>query len=189
MLSGEGNAGELSKKQLCMCSTLFFTNISLPLFFHNYKVKLPETSYNVVTRFMEEMSYVFSFTLFNAAHFYLALVAASISRFLTAVTKVHFYLALVAASISRFLTAVTKVSCCFSNNPSFRTLSLFFSLGFAGLPLHSLFPCLSLALHSKFLDMTINLSLILYTCCFRLYLLFSCLCITRRGWLCDFPPK
>ena len=23
MLSGEGNAGELSKKQLCMCSTLF----------------------------------------------------------------------------------------------------------------------------------------------------------------------
>ena len=55
--------------------------------------------------------------------------------------------------------------------------------------LHSLFPCLSLALHSKFLDMTINLSLILYTCRFRLYLLFSCLCITRRGWLCDFPPK
>ena len=55
--------------------------------------------------------------------------------------------------------------------------------------LHSLFPCLSLAVYSKFVDMTINLSLILYTCRFRLYLLFSCLCITRRGWLCDFPPK
>ena len=25
--------------------------------------------------------------------------------------------------------------------------------------------------------------------CFRLYWLFSCLCCTRRGWLCDFPPK
>ena len=24
---------------------------------------------------------------------------------------------------------------------------------------------------------------------FRLYWLFSCLCFTRRGWLCDFPPK
>ena len=24
---------------------------------------------------------------------------------------------------------------------------------------------------------------------FRLYWLFSCLCLTRRGWLCDFPPK
>ena len=24
---------------------------------------------------------------------------------------------------------------------------------------------------------------------FRLYLLFSCLCFTRRRWLCDFPPK
>ena len=34
--------------------------------FHNYKVKLSETSYNVVTRFMEEMSYVFSFTFFHS---------------------------------------------------------------------------------------------------------------------------
>ena len=24
---------------------------------------------------------------------------------------------------------------------------------------------------------------------FRLYGLFSCLCFTRRRWLCDFPPK
>ena len=24
---------------------------------------------------------------------------------------------------------------------------------------------------------------------FRLYWLFSCLCFTRRRWLCDFPPK
>ena len=42
-----------------------------------------ETSRNfLVTRFMEEMSYVFSFTFFfTAAHFHLALVAASISHF------------------------------------------------------------------------------------------------------------
>ena len=41
-----------------------------------------ETSRNLlVTRFMEEMSYVFSFTFFfTAAHFHLALVATSISH-------------------------------------------------------------------------------------------------------------
>ena len=83
-----------------MCRTLFLYYYFFAVIFHNYQVKLPETSYNVVTRFMEEMSYVFSFTFFNAAHFHLALVAASISR---------------------FLTAVTKVSCCSSNNPSSRT--------------------------------------------------------------------
>ena len=55
-----------------------------------------ETSRNfLVTRFMEEMSYVFSFTFFF--------------------TAAHFHLALVATSISRFVTAVTKFSCCSSN--------------------------------------------------------------------------
>ena len=108
---------------------------------HDYKVKLPETF------FMEEMSYVFSFTFFF--------------------TAAHFLLALVAASISHFVTAATKFSCCSSNkkvSPLFfislsRSLSPFFSLSFAGLPL---FLCLSLALYSKFVDMTINLSLILW---------------------------
>ena len=56
----------------------------------------------------------------------------------------HFHLALVAASISHFVTAVTKFSCCSSNkkNVSFclffisrsRSLSPSFSLIFAGLP-------------------------------------------------------
>ena len=50
---------------------------------HDYNVKLPKT-------FMEEMSYVFSFTFFfTAAHFLLALVAASISHFVTAATNYH----------------------------------------------------------------------------------------------------
>ena len=55
-----------------------------------------ETSRNfLVTSFMEEMSYVFSFTFFF--------------------TAAHFHLALVAASISHFVTAATKFSCCSSN--------------------------------------------------------------------------
>ena len=82
-----------------------------------------ETSRNfLVARFMEEMSYVFSFTFFF--------------------TAANFHLALVAASISHFVTTVTKFSCCSSNkkmSPLFfisrsRSLSPFFSLSFAGLP-------------------------------------------------------
>ena len=57
-------------------------------------------------------------------------------------TAAHFHLALVAASISHFVTAATKFSCRSSNkkNVSFvfisrsKSLSPFFSLTFAGLP-------------------------------------------------------
>ena len=70
MLSGEGNAENREKKSNFACAAHFFcTNISLPLFFDNYELKLPETSYSVVTRFMEEMSYVFSFTFFQCRSF------------------------------------------------------------------------------------------------------------------------
>ena len=74
-------------------------------------------------------------------------------------TAVHFHLALVAASISHFVTTATKLSCCSLALDLCRPLSRWASL--ACHPL-SLFLCFSLALYSKFLDMTINLSLILY---------------------------
>ena len=72
----------------------------------------------LVTRFMEEMSYVFPFT------------------------TAHFHLALVAASISHFFTAATNFSYCSSNEKMsplffisrFKSLPPFFSLSFAGLP-------------------------------------------------------
>ena len=49
---------------------------------HDYNAKRPETF------FMEEMSYAFSFTFHvSAADFLLALVATSISHFVTAATK------------------------------------------------------------------------------------------------------
>ena len=75
---------------------------------------------------------------------------------------------LVAASISHFLTTATN-SCCSSNKKWLliswsRSPSLFFSLSFAAAcRLFSLFLCRSLSLYSKFVDMTINLSLILQT--------------------------
>ena len=72
-------------------------------------------------------------------------------------------------------------------------LSLLFSLSFAGLSPTFSFSLSPSSLYSKFVDMTINLSLILSRTRtqkkFRLYWLFSCLCFTRRGWLCDFRQK
>ena len=94
-------------------------------------------------------------------------------------TAAHFQLALVAASICHFVTAATKFSCCSvpTKNVSFLffvCLSVFFFLFLAldlfrpfprrvslACRLLSLFLRLSLALYSKFVDITINLSLIL----------------------------
>ena len=106
-------------------------------------------------------------------------------------TAAHFHLALVAASISHFVTTATKLSCCSSKekiSPLFfisrsRYLSPFISLSFAGLP-----PTFSFSLSfscSIFQICGHNLSLIH----FRLYWLFSCLCFTRRRWLCNFLSK
>ena len=146
MLSGEGNEngektaiGLTDKKATLLGSTLFCT-VRCRCF-----VRLKrETSRNFrVTRFMEEMSYVFLFIFFS-----LPLIST-----------------LVAARISYFSTAATKFSCCSSNKKmsslSFLSLSLavcrYTSLAFG---LLSLFLCLSPSLYSKFVEMTINLSLI-----------------------------
>ena len=151
MLSGEGNAGEWwkttmgvisKKKQLCTCSTLFLY-FSLPSFL---ALLQRETSRNfLVTSFMEEISYVFSFTFFTAAYFHLALVAASISHFVTA------------ATIFWCSSSNKKCLLCFLSlaldlcRPFSRWASLAYRL-------LSLFLCLSPALYSKFVDMTISLN-------------------------------
>ena len=100
---------------------------------------------------MEGMSYVLLFTFFF--------------------TAAHFHLALVAASISHFLINAKNFSCFFPNNkmsPLFfishsRSLLPFFSMSFAGLLPTLSFSLLCLSVYSKFVDMTINLSLILLT--------------------------
>ena len=90
MLSGEGNTGDRRKTTIDLISqkkkkTLHvqhtFLYISLPLF-------CTTTTRNFQKPFfMEEMSYVFSFTFFTAAHFHLTLVAASTSHSVAAATK------------------------------------------------------------------------------------------------------
>ena len=94
---------------------------------------------------MEEISYVFSFPFFFiAAHFHLALVAASFSYFVTAVSK-----------LSLFFQQKKKMPPSFFLSRS-RSLSPFFSLSFAGLqPDFLFFSILNLSptLYSKFVDM------------------------------------
>ena len=91
-----------------------------------------ETSRNLlIILFVWEMSYVFLFIFFS-----LPLIFT-----------------LVSASISYFPTAATKFSCCFSNN---RMPPLFF----AGLSPTFCFSLSLSSLYSKFVDMTIKLSLI-----------------------------
>ena len=160
MLSGEGNENgeKIAKKQLCTYSTLFCTFLS-----RCFARLQREASRNfLVTRFMEEMSYVFLFPFFS-----LPLIFT-----------------LIAASNSHCLSAATKFSCCFSREKrvSFVFLlqlsvalflvelrqpvaySLFFPV--------FLFLCIPNLWTWQEPDMTINLRL-----------------IHISGWLCDFPPK
>ena len=128
MLSGEGNAGERWKTTIGLISkkaTLHVQHTFLVHFFavvlHDHNVKLPET--------------------------FLWTKCQTCSTSLFFFTAAHFPLALVAASISHFVTAATKFSCCSSNkkmSPLFfisrsRSLLPFLSLSFAGLPLFLFF--------------------------------------------------
>ena len=178
MLSGEGNAGN-GEKQMGLISKKATLHVQHTFLVHFFAVVLcTTTAWNF---FMEEMSYVFSFTFFT--RFLLALVAA---------------IAL-SPSLQNFHVVLPTKKCllCFLSlaldlcRPFSRWASL-------ACRLLSLFLCLSLALYSKFVNVTINPSLILWTTRiqkpfstfrFGLYWLFSCLCFTRYGWLSDFPPK
>ena len=108
-----------------------------------------KTSRNfLVSRFMEEMSYLFLYTFFSLPLIF-TLVADSIYHFLTAATKFH-----------DVVFPTKKMS------PLLFSLALALRRSFSrwaslACRLLSLFLCLPLSLYSIFVDMTINLSLIL----------------------------
>ena len=88
----EGNAGERWKTTIGLISKKSNFARAAHLFVHSLLCFAPlqrETSRNVlVTRFVEEMSFVFKFTsFFHCPYFHLALVTISISHFVTAATK------------------------------------------------------------------------------------------------------
>ena len=141
MLSGEGNEngekttiGLNSKEATLHVQQTFFVHF-FAVVLHDYKVKSSRNF--LVTRFMEEMSYVLFCSLFVSLPLFFTL-----PHFLTAATKFP---------KNVFLFFISRSS----------SLSLFFSLSFAGLSPTFSFLCLSLSLYSKFVDVTINLSLIL----------------------------
>ena len=154
MLSGEGNAGErwkttiglISKKQLCKCSTLFLY-ISLPLLYCTI------TTWN----FQKLLSYMF--------------YGGNVARFLVhffslpLIFSLHWWLLaflILLPPLQNFHVILSTKKCllCFLSlapdlcHPFSRWASL-------ACCLLSLFLGLSLALHSKFVDMTINVSLLL----------------------------
>ena len=155
MLSSEGNAagerwkttiGLISKKATLQVQHTFFCSFLCRCF---ARLQL-ETSRNfLVTRFMEEMSYLFLFTLFS----------------LPLIFTLHWWpLAFLIFSLHYkifmlFFQQKKCLLCCLS-------LALYLCYPFShwaslACRLLSLFLCLSPALFSKFVDMTINLSLIL----------------------------
>ena len=153
MLSGEGNTWEwwkttlglIGKKATLHVQHTFFVHF-FAIVLHDCKMKLPDTSYklHVLWRKCQTCSRSLFFQ------------CCSFSPCI-----------LVAASISRFVTVATRFSCRSSNKKCLlcffiisrsRSLSPFFLLSFADLPPTFYFLCLSLALYSKFVDMTISLS-------------------------------
>ena len=161
MLSGEGKEngekttiGLIIDKKATLHAQHTFLYISLPLFCTT-TMWTENSKKFLVTRFrVEKTSYVF-FCVYVFFFFFFSVLPL--------------IFILVAASISYFLTATSKVSCCFSNKKclrSFLSLALALCRSFprwASLAwcLLSPFLCLSLSLYSKFVDMKINLSLIL----------------------------
>ena len=152
MLSSEGNAGEWWKTTIDLISKK--SNFARAAhFFCTFLCRCSNATWN----FQKLLSYTF----------YEGNVVRVLVHFFF--TAAHFYLALVAASISHFVTAATKFSCCSSNKK--KCLLCFLSLAldlqlcrpfsrWASLAsrLLSLFLCLSPALYSKFVDGTINLN-------------------------------
>ena len=168
------NRSNYPKKQICTCSTLW---TFLCCCFARLQSEIPRNF--LVTRFMEEMSNVFLFTLFfffffffTGAHFYLGGRLAFLI-FSPLLQNFHVFL------------PIKKCLPLFSLSRS-SSLSLFFSLGSADLsPTFSFSLCFSLSIF-QICGQDLNT---LHAFRFRRYWLFSCLCLTRRGWLCDFPPK
>ena len=148
MLSGEGNAGERWKIAIGLISKTATLHLQHTVFVHFFAVFLHDyggTSRNFLVKLlMEEMSYVFSFTVFHCHSFSpcIWLVAASISYFVTSATKFQ------QKNVSFFLSH--DLDLC-------RPISRWASQACRLLPLYL---CVSLAVYSKFVDVTVNLSLI-----------------------------
>ena len=153
MASGEGNAGERWKTTIGLIKkkvTLHVQHTSCTFLCRCFARLQRETSGNLlVTHFMEEMWHVFLFTFFS-----LPLICTlrwwSLAFLILSPPLQNFHVVLPTKKCLLCLLSLALYLC----GPFSRWASL-------ACCLLSLFLCLSLALYSKFTDMTINLSLIL----------------------------
>ena len=151
MLRGEGNEnGEkttvrlISKQQLCTLCTPFCTFLCRCL----ARLRRETTRNFLVTRFMEEMSYVLLFTFFSTAtYFHLG----GRQHFSFSRHRQKIFMPFFQQKMSPFFSLALAFCRSFSRRHSLACRPF------------SLFLCLSLSLFFKFVDMTINLSLILQT--------------------------
>ena len=131
----------------------------------------------LVTRFMEEMWYVFLFTLFfffTAAHFYLGGRLA----FLIFSPLLQIFMFFFQQKMSSFVFSLSL----------YLPVALFL-VELRWLVAYFLFFSVFLFIYIPNLRTWQSKLNTLDAFRFRLYWLFSCLCLTRRGWLRDFPPK
>ena len=167
MLSGEGNAGERWKTTIGLISqkgTLHVQHTLFCTFFCRCFARLQrETSRNfLVTSFIDWNVVRF------LVHFFSLLLTFTLHWWPLA------FLILSPTLQNCHVVLPTKKMSPFFFISRSRSLSPFISLSFGGLP-----PTFSFCL---------SFSCSIFQIC-GLYWLFSCLCVTRRGWQCDFPSK
>ena len=151
MLSGEDNAGERRKnnnrsnqqKSNFARAAHFFVHF-FAVVLHDHNVKRPETF------FMEEMSCVFSFTFFFHCRSFSPCIAGWPLAFL-----------ILSPPLQNFHVVLQTKNVSFVFYLSLQISVALFLVGVRWPASFPLFLCLSLALYSKCVDMTINLSLIL----------------------------
>ena len=155
-------------KKLCTCSTLFLY-ISLPLFWTT-------TTWN----FQKLSSYTF----------YVGNVVPVVVHFFS---LAHFHLGgredFSFSPLKKFHVVLPTNSCLSSALALCRSFSRWASLACRPLYFFSIFQICGHDNWSKLNTLDNKDTETISAFRFRLYWLFSCLCFTRRGWLCDFPPK
>ena len=138
MLSGEGNSGERWKTVIGLISKKPTLHVQHTFSVHFFAWFCTTSTWN--TFYGGNFVRVLVHFLSTVAHFHITLVNASISHFVTKNVSFVFYLFALdlCRPFSRWASRVCRLTFTFS-------------------------PCLSLPLHSKFVDIKINLSLILLT--------------------------
>ena len=154
MLSGEDNAGERGKTTIGLISKQATFHMQLTFFVHFFAVVLHDYNVNLqklLARFLEKMSYVFSFTFFSFS--------------LPLIFTLHWWplaFLILSPPLQTFHVVLPTKKCLLcSLSLALNLCRPFHRWASLACRLLSLLLCVFLTLYSKFVDLTINLSLML----------------------------